>query len=244
MLVAAVMANADHANGAQGMNLVDLLDSMDITETLDDGPAQKSAIRFEAATPIPLKYLGPDLLERRKRETDRILDLLEQEEEAYFRKEEEKEEWGDVIPARLKARRQPPTEEQQHPMKLQIIEHPPARSSIFAPRSRPQQPTFPIIATGEDSDDEPLFMPSAPSSEEEEEESDLEDEDFDLGADMDDAMQQREIALEYYKRRETLGLGPQGGALGGSVAARDTNEWDQEVCCFVLVNDTIHLIIS
>lgn len=46
---------------------------------------------------------------------------------------------------------------------------------------------------------------------------------------MDDAMQQREIALRYHELRQSLGTGPEGGALGGFVDARRRDKWDQEV---------------
>ncbi|KDQ18000.1 hypothetical protein BOTBODRAFT_185401 [Botryobasidium botryosum FD-172 SS1] len=265
---------------------------MDIVESLpepEDGPAQQSAITIEAALPLPMKYLGPDALERRKKETDRILDMLEREEELYLqreaqmaaaqseaknkdkaqkleeeeeragpekkpasgkkkksvsfagaplseREEEEDVDWGDVIPARLKPRRKP-AKEAQSPMTLKIIEHPPARAaaSVSAPTgaSRVSKPTpsRPVFASGADSDDEPSPAPSTSVSapaDQQEQESDMEEEAFDEGADMDEAMLQREVALEYYKRREALGAGPQAGALGGSAAMSDPNEWDQE----------------
>ena len=76
--------------------------------------------------------------------------------------------------------------------------------------------------------------------------SDDEDEDASLGSDeetdeeeknqieIEDALDRREIALRYHEMRQSLGAGPQAGALGGTIDPKDIDEWEQEVCPFCL----------
>lgn len=162
--------------------------------------------------------------------------------------------WGDVHPARLKPAHAVTVGKQT--MKLQVVERfPSATASSSRPRSvSPPPPSRP--ATQADSDDEsvpssPLAVESdegvpnvqyahpdhdapiqSPSSGDEDD--DLpEDEVLDDEFDFDSAQHQREIALEYYKKRSTIGedaaralsahtheaVGPNG----------ETDEWDQPV---------------
>lgn len=101
-------------------------------------------------------------------------------------------EWGDLTPGRLTRRKRPDLVSQalldQHPMKMNVVER--------TPTEKTSKPT----RRGLDSDDdsEPDFLPGSSESEEE---PTLETDEIDFDA----AQHQREIALEYYTKRDTVG---------------------------------------
>ena len=97
-------------------------------------------------------------------------------------------------------------------MKFEVVERQPGTTQV--PSSAPEG----------DSDDE-TPPPSNSEEEEEEEHGDVEvDED---GLDFDTAMHQREIALEYYERRNALGSQLVPELL--QEAEHEDDDWDQEV---------------
>lgn len=136
------------------------------------------------------------------------------------------EMWGEVYPARLKPAHAVTIGKQT--MKLQVVERfPSATASSSRPRSvSPPPPSRPV--TEADSDDESVPSSPIPADSDEgepivedadpdhdapiqppssgDEDDDLpEDEVLDDEYDFDSAQHQREIALEYYKKRSTIG---------------------------------------
>lgn len=105
-------------------------------------------------------------------------------------------DWGDITPGRLTQRRRPTLMSQalldRHPMKLNVVERKPAGLGT----SR----TISQCAEGVDSDDE-SDLEVSPESTENEEEPTLEIDEVDFDA----AQHQREVALEYYTKRNTIG---------------------------------------
>ena len=130
------------------------------------------------------------------------------------------EGWGDVIPARLGHNNRPTLMSQNLldnlPMKSSVVERIPGGRRSFPKSPRPTQQTF-------DSDDE--SEPEADSGPETE--AGLDDEpvleqdevDFDL------AQHQREIAMEYFKKRSTLG-----GEAAAAMMNHSHNTTDMPVC--------------
>lgn len=107
--------------------------------------------------------------------------------------------WGDVQQGRLRK----PIASGGDTMKLKIVERFPSNS---------KKP----LVDSDDDDEEDGFS----EGDDEEERRQIE---------MEDALQQREIALRYHELRHSLGTGPTGGALGGSIEPSMIDEWDQEV---------------
>lgn len=127
-------------------------------------------------------------------------------------------DWGDVTPARLRSTKRPTlmsgTKVDTHPMKMAVVERVPGG-----------QQTIPIIeAVQKDSDDESDTvvseddgeLPHIPGDQEDDEDGgfppDTDDEGSDEGMvleeeviDVNFAQQQREIALEYHKKRAGIG---------------------------------------
>lgn len=110
--------------------------------------------------------------------------------------------WGDLTPARLQNTKRPTLASQslldKHPMKMSVVERVPG-GQITLPK--PPLPMQKMV----DSDDESDQGSSSESSEADvgtnDREPVLENDDFDF----DFAQQQREIALEYYNKRNTIG---------------------------------------
>lgn len=104
---------------------------------------------------------------------------------------ERKEDWGDVVPGKIKPMKRPNLLSQsttKETMKMNVVERRPAR-----PVS-PPRPTVP----DKDSDDESDVAP--PSDDELQSDNELEEE-----ADFDFANLQRQVQLEYYRKRATIG---------------------------------------
>ncbi|KAK0228822.1 hypothetical protein IW262DRAFT_1353240 [Armillaria fumosa] len=116
----------------------------------------------------------------------------EEEEEA-----EPMHEWGDVAQGRLSSARRPTllskSNDSTLPMKMSVIERAPGQSN---PPPEPPQSLA-------DSDDESEPPPSEGSSSSDDPSDG--DEEVEEGFDMDCAQHQREIALEYHKKRQTIG---------------------------------------
>ncbi|PPQ67454.1 hypothetical protein CVT24_011511 [Panaeolus cyanescens] len=108
------------------------------------------------------------------------------------------EHWGDITPATL---RRPPRptllSQEKQPMKMNVVERVPGGKPTITPSSLLQDDRIP------DSDDESDQMPFESSDEDEndDEEPELEADDVDY----DYARHQREIALEYFKKRDHIG---------------------------------------
>ncbi|KAJ3517398.1 hypothetical protein NLJ89_g518 [Agrocybe chaxingu] len=105
-------------------------------------------------------------------------------------------DWGDVSPATLRTTKRPTLMSQKvldkHPMKMTVVERYPTEQPPAKNISPPPRPL-------NDSDDE--SNPDPDSDTEEEEEAVLETDEVDI----DFARHQREIALEYYKKRNAIG---------------------------------------
>ncbi|KJA27022.1 hypothetical protein HYPSUDRAFT_52063 [Hypholoma sublateritium FD-334 SS-4] len=115
------------------------------------------------------------------------------------------EDWGDVVPARLQGTKRPTLLSQalldRHPMKMSVVERVPGGQPTM-PKTSPtpwQRLKEPV-----DSDDE--------SDQEQDGNSDEEDTDVDAeplldadAVDLDYAQHQREIALQYYQKRNAIG---------------------------------------
>jgi hypothetical protein len=119
-------------------------------------------------------------------------------------------DWGDVVAGRIKRPRQPVTQAKPT-VKMEVVE----RTTSSQSRPSPSRTV--------DSDDEITG-----------EDASLDggaDDDFTPGVDMDDAMQSREIALEYFKKRDSLAAAAQSGTgifeNIGPLKPRD--DWNQEV---------------
>ncbi|KAG6832059.1 hypothetical protein H0H92_005481 [Tricholoma furcatifolium] len=106
-------------------------------------------------------------------------------------------DWGDITPARLRPTGRTPLSLSSDtlPMKMTVVERIPAA------------PPKPIVDHEPDSDDE--SEPEIPSEDHETEDADGMDSDLleedEEGYDMDFAQHQREIALEYYEKRDKIG---------------------------------------
>lgn len=152
------------------------------------------------------------------------------------------EGWGDVTPATLKPAHAEMLQKQT--MKLHVVERLPSTPSSSRPKTQsPPPPTRATLSTAEnDSDDE--SQPSSPTAYKpplsDDDEDDLPEDDVVADEfDFDAAQHQREIALQYYKMRGTIGadaaralsahsheaVGPDGGLA---------DEWDQPVCILTL----------
>ncbi|KDR73606.1 hypothetical protein GALMADRAFT_212454 [Galerina marginata CBS 339.88] len=111
-------------------------------------------------------------------------------------------DWGDIIPARLQSTKRPTLMSQalldRHPMKMSVVERVPGGHPTLPKSPRPFQQV-------RDSDDE-----SDPDNDSDESDTDvsMDNEEPFLNqddVDMDFARHQREIALEYYNKRGTIG---------------------------------------
>ena len=115
-------------------------------------------------------------------------------------------DWGDVVPARLHGMKRPTLLSQalldRHPMKMSVVERVPGGQPTLPKPSSPTSWQCPKESV--DSDDESDIEQSG-NSDEEETDVDAEpllDED---AVDLDYAQHQREIALQYYQKRNTIG---------------------------------------
>ncbi|KAG7448068.1 uncharacterized protein BT62DRAFT_930149 [Guyanagaster necrorhizus] len=134
---------------------------------------------------------------RRKKGPQKTVTFAEPEKED---EEKEKEgamhEWGDVAQGRLTSTKRPTLlsrlNDNTLPMRMSVVERSPGQSN-----SPPEPPQ--IMADSDDESDPPLseFGSSTDSPSEA-------DEEVEEGFDMDYAQHQREIALEYHKKRETI----------------------------------------
>lgn len=125
-----------------------------------------------------------------------------------------KPEWGDVTAARLRSGKRPTLlqafRSDSNPVKLRVIERNPAGHTLITSNRTPSvaqtvndsddesEPEDNQLRTASDGDESDVVAEKAPDSEDAELE--LEDE-----YDLDYAQHQREIALEYYKKRNTIG---------------------------------------
>ncbi|KAH7913987.1 hypothetical protein BJ138DRAFT_1110916 [Hygrophoropsis aurantiaca] len=135
-------------------------------------------------------------------------------------------DWGDVAPARLRSsnRVSLPTKAQleRHPMKMQVVERYPASA-----------PYLKDLASDKDSDDESDIAsaassasspPSEPEDEDEEDDEIGDQEVLEDDLDWDSAKHQREVALEYYRKRLAVGADAAQAMISHT---HDEDEWDQ-----------------
>lgn len=113
--------------------------------------------------------------------------------------------WGDVVPARLQGTKRPTLLSQalldRHPMKMSVVERVPGGQPTIP---KPSPTSWQRPKESVDSDDE--------SDQEQDGNSDEEETDVDAeplldadAVDLDHAQHQREIALQYYQKRNTIG---------------------------------------
>jgi hypothetical protein len=153
-------------------------------------------------------------------------------------------DWGDVTPAKLRATNRhtllTKAQIEKHPMKMDVIERIPlgatlAEGSLVKQRDSDDEsvPDTRISDNGETiqlghdygDDSEPVEVPPSLDSGGDEEPGNepVEDE-----CDLDMARHQREIALEYYEKRRTIGEEVL-EAMGSNMPKEAADEWDQEV---------------
>ncbi|KAA1469195.1 hypothetical protein DENSPDRAFT_927947 [Dentipellis sp. KUC8613] len=138
-----------------------------------------------------------------------------------------KAEWGDVVPAKLRAPENRPT------MKIEVVERFPSKPVSKAIMSPPPPdrdsddesvPGSPVPA---DSDEGDIIVSDHGSfdSEEEDEPESPDDPVIDEEFDFDTASHHREIALEYFKKRDSIGIDAARAMSAHSHEPMD--EWDQ-----------------
>ena len=131
-------------------------------------------------------------------------------------------EWGDITPGRLRPTKRPTLMSQalldRHPMKLSVVERVPGGQPTTA-----NPPPLAQKAPDSDDDSEPDSVPS--SDTEAEEEPTLEADEVDL----DFAQHQREIALEYLAKRNTIGQDAAAAMMNHS------HDLDHQVVCLPLL---------
>lgn len=146
--------------------------------------------------------------------------------------EKEKDvDWGDVAPGTLRPSTSKPFAERQdrQPMKLHVVERHPrglGQSQFQSPEKDSDDESDPGVA--EDGSDNGFLGDSqSPDSEDSDEEppadeqlSDWNDDDFDY------AQHQREVALEYYNKRQAIGADATSAMRAHN---HDEDEWDQPV---------------
>lgn len=135
-------------------------------------------------------------------------------------------EWGDVVPARLRNVSSQPAS--LRAIRMDVIERKPgepssvpASTSMRVPRLRVAEVDSDDEASADDDDDGTEDGSDDPGEESE----------FDEGVDMDEAMLQREIAFEYYKRKDALSTAMASSELTTAKPepVKDRDDWDQEV---------------
>ncbi|KAK0196828.1 hypothetical protein F5146DRAFT_1013117 [Armillaria mellea] len=132
-----------------------------------------------------------------KKGPQKTVTFAEPEKEEVEEEVEPKHEWGDVAPGRLTSVKRPTLlsnlNDSTLPMKMSVVERAPGQSN---PPPEPPQ----ILA---DSDDESEPPPSEGGSSSDNHSDG--DEEVEEGFDMDYAQHQSEIALEYHRKRQTIG---------------------------------------
>lgn len=155
---------------------------------------------------------GDTAIKGKSANSKKVVSFADADDEELQRGGSRSKEWGDVQMAKLRKpilAKAPQMKSGSGIMQLEIVERIPPLTS--------RKPVS-VSTRQEDSDDE---------DEEEKSEEDESNEENDEDPSMEDAMHHREIALRYHQLRQSLGVGPVGGALGGPIDARDA--WDQEV---------------
>jgi hypothetical protein len=138
-----------------------------------------------------------------KKKTVAFVDTLDSSEnDVVDREPSEPPDWGDLTLARLRASKRPTLLSQslldKHPMKMSVVERFPSGPPAFPSSSHPPQKFA-------DSDDESDPAPESDSdtvAEDEDSESIVLEQDE---ADFDFAQHQRQLSLEYYKKRSKFG---------------------------------------
>lgn len=160
--------------------------------------------------------------------------------------EKEDVDWGDVAPGTLRPSTSKPLAERQdrQPMKLHVVERHPrwlGKAQFQPPEKDSDDESDPGIAD-DGSDNGFLGDSKPPDSEDSDEErpadeqlSDWNDDDFDY------AQHQREVALEYYNKRQSIGAD---ATTAMRAHTHDEDEWDQPVSyramiflCFTNIRD-------
>lgn len=154
----------------------------------------------------------------------------EPKDRTKIREIEAKLEWGDVAPGRLRSSQHSTlltkAEMNRQPMKLEVVERLPNISSTAE-----EQPPTHVLADSDDESD-----PPSPTNSDEEtipgvggsvSGSSDEDEDEEEEFDLDTAQHHREIALDYYNKRNVIGKDT--AFMMSHSHNPDTDDWDQPV---------------
>ncbi|KAK0441838.1 hypothetical protein EV421DRAFT_1810296 [Armillaria borealis] len=132
-----------------------------------------------------------------KKGPQKTVTFAEPEKEEDEEEPEPMHEWGDVAQGRLTAAKRPTLlsklNDSTLPMKMSVVERAPGQSN---PPPEPPQ----ILADSDDESEPPLSEGGSSSDNPSDGDEEVED-----GFDMDYAQHQREIALEYHKKRQTIG---------------------------------------
>lgn len=144
-------------------------------------------------------------------------------------------DWGDVVPARLRptgAAATPPTS--YGPMKTMVVERFPNTAATVEDSLEKDSDDESVPGSPPISDDEsPAVFQADDRDEDDDESSEDDDDDGDLELDdqefdLDKAQHQREIALEYYEKRNRIGA-QAAAALTSHTHDADEDPWDQPV---------------
>ncbi|KAF5331124.1 hypothetical protein D9619_005372 [Psilocybe cf. subviscida] len=116
-------------------------------------------------------------------------------------------DWGDLAPGRLRSMKHPtlmtPSLLDKHPMKMKVVERIPGGTPTMAKLKTPATPAPRIVDSDDESEpEEPWDSDTEIDDENENEEEAALDKD---AVDLDYARIQREIALEYYQKRNQIG---------------------------------------
>ncbi|PPQ73599.1 hypothetical protein CVT26_010497 [Gymnopilus dilepis] len=160
-----------------------------------------------------------------KKKTVAFAETLEQDAKEVTNDSSSKLKWGDLTPGRLRNSKRPTLMSQslldKHPMKMTVVER-------FPATGQPSHGKVTLQSQGLDSDDE-----SEPDADDasatadlsgEEEEQVLEQDEIDF----DFAQHQREIALEYYQKRATIGQDAAAAMTNHSHTTEDDMDVDIE----------------
>lgn len=162
----------------------------------------------------------------------------EPKDRTKIREKEAKLDWGDVAPGRLRSSQRSTlltkAEMDRQPMKLEVVERLPSIPSVTE-----EQPPTPALADSDDesnppsptdSDEEtmPGIGAGASDSPSSDDDVDLDTEDGEEEFDIDTARHHREIALEYYNKRNIIGKDAAAAMMSHSHDP-DADDWDQPV---------------
>jgi len=134
-------------------------------------------------------------------------------------------DWGDVALGRLR----PATKQ---PMKYQIVERYPGRAAVPPDDSDDESDCTVPVPESDEEEHRRLYSPLAPdtsASEDDDDDEPPEDPVLEDEYDFDTAQHHREIALEYYEKRDTIGKNAARAMSAHAHERLGNDDWDQPV---------------